>query len=62
MSTDSRGYETLAFAPQRRGSPFRRFAEDCLHWVLSKVLSVTSVVWTANIIVVWQLQDGAEAG
>ncbi len=54
------GYETLALVPQRRGSPFRRFAEDCLHWVLSRVLSVTPVVWTANIIVVWQLPDGGE--
>ncbi|MDA1091140.1 MAG: class I SAM-dependent methyltransferase [Proteobacteria bacterium] len=51
------GFEPLAFAPYRRGSPVRRGAEDCLHWLLSKVLSVTPVVWTANIIVVWQRKN-----
>lgn len=55
------GYETRAFVSYRRGSPFRRIAEDTLHWVLSKTLSVDPVVWTANIIVVWQLEYGAEA-
>jgi SAM-dependent methyltransferase len=55
------GYKPLAFVAQRRGSPFRRIAEDALHWLLSKVLSVTPVVWTANIIVVWQSLAGDEA-
>ncbi len=54
------GYKPLAFVAQRRGSPFRRIAEDALHWLLSKVLSVTPVVWTANIIVVWQSLAGDE--
>ena len=55
------GYKTLTFVAQRRGSPFRRFAEDALHWLLSKVLTVTPVVWTANIIVIWQSLAGDEA-
>jgi SAM-dependent methyltransferase len=48
------GYKARAFLPQRRGSPFRRLAEDCLHWVLSRILSTTPVVWTANIIAVFE--------
>jgi SAM-dependent methyltransferase len=47
-------YKALAFVAQRRGSPFRRLAEDTLHWILSKVLTVTPEVWTANIIVIWE--------
>lgn len=46
------GYEAAAFLPQRRGSPFRRVAEDCLHWLLSRVLVTTPAVWTANVIAV----------
>ena len=46
------GYTVGKFLGQRRGSPFRRFAEDCLHGILSKTLSVSPVVWTANIIVI----------
>ena len=48
------GYEVVAFVSYRRGSPFRRVAEGALNWLLSKVLTVTPVVWTANIIVVWR--------
>ncbi|NQU61622.1 MAG: class I SAM-dependent methyltransferase [Rhodospirillales bacterium] len=54
------GYKTLGFFPYRRGSRARRFAEDALHWVLSKILTLTPVVWTANIIVVWQLADDGQ--
>jgi SAM-dependent methyltransferase len=46
------GYEATAFLPQRRGSPFRRVAEDCLHWLLSRILATAPVVWTPNVIAV----------
>lgn len=46
------GYEAAAFLPQRRGSPFRRIAEDCLHWLLSRVLTTAPQVWTPNVIAV----------
>jgi len=46
------GYEAAAFLPQRRGSPFRRIAEDCLHWLLSRILATAPTVWTANVIAV----------
>ncbi|MBI3113403.1 MAG: class I SAM-dependent methyltransferase [Rhodospirillales bacterium] len=46
------GYEAAAFLPQRRGSPFRRFAEDCLHWLLARMLATAPTVWTANVIAV----------
>jgi len=49
-------YEAVAFLPQRRGSPFRRFAEDCLHWLLSRILTTTPVVWTPNLIAVLRRQ------
>ena len=52
------GYKTRAFLPQRRGSPFRRLAEDCLHGVLSRILTTTPVVWTANIIAVLEVDGG----
>ena len=55
------GYKALAFVAQRRGSPFRRLAEDCLHGLLSRILTTTPTVWTPNIIVVWQLGNGVEA-
>ena len=54
------GYKALAFLGQRRGSPFRRLAEDCLHGLLSRILTNTPIVWTPNIIVVWQLGNGGE--
>ncbi len=55
------GYKALVFLPQRRGSPFRRLAEDCLHGLLSRILTTTPIVWTPNIIVVWQPnKDGEE--
>lgn len=46
------GFEAAAFLPQRRGSPFRRVAEDCLHWLLARTLVTTPAVWTANVIAV----------
>jgi cyclopropane fatty-acyl-phospholipid synthase-like methyltransferase len=49
------GYEAVAFLPQRRGSPFRRFAEDCLHWLLARMLATAPTVWTANVIAVLRL-------
>ena len=55
------GYKALAFVAQRRGSPFRRLTEDCLHGLLSRILTTTPTVWTPNIIVVWQLGNGVEA-
>lgn len=54
------GYEPVAFVPQRRGSPFRRLAEDGINWVLSRALSVDPVVWTANLIAV--LKPRTESG
>ena len=54
------GYETLALVPQRRGSPFRRLAEDCLHGLLSRILTTPPIVWTPNIIVVWQTVNAGE--
>jgi len=53
------GYEAAAFLPQRRGSPFRRVAEDCLHWLLSRMLATAPVVWTPNVIAVLRLRDRA---
>ena len=55
------GYKTLLFLPQRRGSPFRRLAEDCLHWFLSRVLTVTPVIWTANMIAILE-PENSEGG
>ncbi|MEE2698526.1 MAG: class I SAM-dependent methyltransferase [Pseudomonadota bacterium] len=46
------GLKALSFFPQRRGSPFRKFAECILHKILSKILVVTPVVWTPNMIAV----------
>lgn len=54
------GYEAVAFVAQRRGSPFRRLAEDGLHWVLSRALSVDPVVWTANVIAVMKPRPETE--
>jgi len=53
------GYEAAAFLPQRRGSPFRRVAEDCLHWLLSRILATAPVVWTPNVIAVLRLRETA---
>jgi len=55
------GYKSLQFLPQRRGSPFRRFAEDRLHGFLSRILTITPTVWTPNMIAVMELEDGAGA-
>ena len=52
------GYRAIAFLPQRRGSPFRRFSEDALHGFLSMILAVTPVVWTANMIGVLEVEAG----
>ena len=52
------GYEVVAFLPQRRGPPVRRFFEDMLHGLLNRVLTVPPVVWTANIIVIYRPQNG----
>jgi SAM-dependent methyltransferase len=52
------GYRAIAFLPQRRGSPFRHFAEDALHGFLSMILAVTPVVWTANMIGVLEVETG----
>ncbi|MBL4689872.1 MAG: hypothetical protein JKY68_00140, partial [Rhodospirillales bacterium] len=52
------GYRATAFLPQRRGSPFRRFAEDALHGFLSMILAVTPVVWTPNMIAVLEVETG----
>ena len=51
------GYIALDFLPQRRGSPFRHLAEGALHGILSKILAVTPVVWTPNMICVLQAED-----
>jgi len=56
------GYRALAFLPQRRGSPFRRVAEDCLHGLLSRILTTPPVVWTANMIAVMEAADGGTGG
>ncbi len=53
------GYEAAAFVAQRRGSPFRRVAECCLHWLLGKILTTPPVVWTANVIAVLRLPGRA---
>lgn len=50
------GYEMIAFLPQRRGSPFRRVAEDLLHGFLSRVLTETPPLWSANMIAVLKPQ------
>lgn len=44
------GYEAVDFLGQRRGSPFRRFAEDTLHCILSGILTETPAIWSANMI------------
>jgi len=54
------GYKTLQFLPQRRGSPNRRFAEDCLHWLLSRILSFNPVIWTPNMIAIMKRDTGDE--
>ena len=46
------GYGVVAFAEQRRGSPFRRFAEDRLHGFLGAVLTQKPRLWSANFITV----------
>ena len=46
------GFECVAFVDQRRGSRSRRFLEDCLHGLLSAVLTETPPLWSANMIAV----------
>lgn len=46
------GYECIRIIPQRRGSPFRRIAEDMLNWTLSRILSEPPPLWSANMIAV----------
>ena len=53
------GYKAISFLPQRRGSPFRRIAEDVLHGFLSRVLTTTPIVWTPNMIAVLEGEEGA---
>jgi len=48
------GYVAVAFVAQKRGSPFRRLAEDCLHGVLSRILVQPPTVWTPNVIAVFR--------
>jgi len=48
------GFNTKATIAQNRGSPFRRVAEDCPFWVLSKILSNAQVIWSMNIIVIYR--------
>ncbi len=52
------GYTALDFLAQRRGSPFRRLAEDCLHGLLSRILTTTPIVWTPNMIAVLEVKGG----
>ena len=52
------GYRSLAFLAQRRGSPFRRLAEDCLHGLLSRILTTTPIIWTPNMIAVLEVDGG----
>ncbi|NQV85313.1 MAG: class I SAM-dependent methyltransferase [Rhodospirillales bacterium] len=54
------GFKAIAFLPQRRGSPFRRLAEDALHGILSRVLAVSPIVWTPNMIAVLEVDTAAE--
>lgn len=50
------GYDIDRFLPQRRGTSMRRFLEDCLNWVLARMLTVSPVIWTANIIVIHRVR------
>ena len=52
------GYRSLAFLAQRRGSPFRRLAEDCLHGRRSRILTTTPIIWTSNMIAVLEVDGG----
>jgi SAM-dependent methyltransferase len=51
------GFRTRAFFPQLRGSPFRRFAESIFHKLLSKILVVTPIIWTPNMIAVLEKEE-----
>ena len=48
------GFEVERFLPQRRGTPVRRFCEDMFFALLSRILTVSAAVWTANIIVIYR--------
>jgi SAM-dependent methyltransferase len=50
------GYEVESFLPYRRGTPVRRFLEDCLNGLLARMLTVSPVIWTANIIVIYRVR------
>jgi SAM-dependent methyltransferase len=54
------GFKALSFLPQRRGSPSRRFAEDVLHWCLSRILTTTPIIWTPNMIAVLEVENAAD--
>ncbi|MEE8393668.1 MAG: class I SAM-dependent methyltransferase [Rhodospirillales bacterium] len=56
------GLESVAFLDQRRGSPLKRFTEDCLHMILKKVLTDSREVWTANMIAVMKPAPDGGAG
>jgi SAM-dependent methyltransferase len=55
------GYDVVAFLPQRRGPPVRRFCEDMLHGFLNRILTVPPAIWTANIIVIYRPREVAPA-
>jgi len=46
------GFKILSFLPQSRGSPFRHFTESIFHKFLSKILVVTPIIWTPNMIAI----------
>lgn len=44
------GYEVVEVLPQKRGSPYKRMAEDIFHGVLSRLLTEAPAIWSANFI------------
>ncbi|MBT3305829.1 MAG: class I SAM-dependent methyltransferase [Alphaproteobacteria bacterium] len=54
------GFKATAFVDQRRGSPFRRLTESILHGILSRVLAVTPIVWSPNMIAVLEIDAPPE--
>ena len=53
------GYDVVAFLPQRRGPPVRRFCEDMLYGLLNRILTTPPIVWSANIIVIFRSRPAA---
>jgi SAM-dependent methyltransferase len=51
------GFAVERFGPQKRGSPVRRVLEDALHALLGRILTVSPVIWTPNIIVIFRRRD-----